>query len=92
MVLGPYGDSDATSLGLIRGGSEFPSIQGIFLCLIEVNSAVKVIHDSVTQCLIQYKNSSYQDISPGFSLKNLWMRTKILQNLVIIVFFMQPVC
>lgn len=65
-----------------------------------MNSAVKIIYDGVTLCLIQsenshmiqYENSSYQDTSPGISVGNLWMRTKILHYLVITVFFMQPVC
>jgi hypothetical protein len=34
-------------------------------CLIEVDSTVEVIYDGVVQCLLQYRGSSYQDISPG---------------------------
>jgi hypothetical protein len=61
---GQYGQKFAT-LGSLCGRSVFSSFNKISLCLIEVDRTVSVIHDGVTQCMLQYKSSSYQDISPG---------------------------
>jgi hypothetical protein len=64
-VDGPYGGNKTTPLGLLCGRSEFPSFQDMVSCLIGIDSTVKVIYDGIDQCLLQYKDSSYQDISPG---------------------------
>jgi hypothetical protein len=62
--VGPYDGIRTTPLGLLCGRSEFPSFHKMLLCLIEVDSNVQVKYDGVTQCMQQYKGSSYQDISP----------------------------
>jgi hypothetical protein len=67
-VDGPYDNMEALPLGLLCGRSDFPSFDEMFLCLIEINSTVQVIHDSIFQCMLcmqQCKDSPYQDILPG---------------------------
>jgi ankyrin repeat protein len=64
-VVGPYDDIETAPLGLLCGRSDFSSFRKMFLCLIEVDNTVKVIYDGVTQCIRQYKDFSYHDISPG---------------------------
>jgi ankyrin repeat protein len=65
MVDGPYGEIKTTPLGLLCGRSEFPSFHDMVSCLIDIDSTVKVIYDGIDQCLLQFKDSSYQDVSPG---------------------------
>jgi ankyrin repeat protein len=62
-VIGPSGLT--APLGFLCGRSDFSSFHKMLLCLIEVDSTVSVIYDGVTQCMRQYKGSSYEDISPG---------------------------
>jgi hypothetical protein len=64
-VDGPYGGRKSTPLGLLCARSEFPSFHDMVSCLTDIDSTVGVIFDGVTQCIRQYKGSSYQDISSG---------------------------
>jgi hypothetical protein len=64
-VVGPYDGIKTVPFGSLCGRCEFPSFQKMLSCLLEVDSTAVVIHDGIMQCIMQYKGSSYQDISPG---------------------------
>jgi hypothetical protein len=65
-VDGPYGGVRMTTpLGLLCGRFEFPSFHDMVSCLMDIDSSVQVIYDGVDECMLQYRNSLYQDISPG---------------------------
>jgi ankyrin repeat protein len=64
-VDGPYRRSKVSPLGLLCGRTDFPSFHEMFLCLIEIDSTVQVIHDGIDQCIQQCKDSPYHDILPG---------------------------
>jgi ankyrin repeat protein len=60
-----FGNVQTTPLGLLCGRSEFPPFHEMVSCLIGIDSTVMVIFDGVMQSMRQYRNSLYQDISPG---------------------------
>jgi hypothetical protein len=65
MVDSPFGGTKTSPLGLLCGRYEFPSFHEMFTCLIEVDRTVSVVLDGVFQSLLQWKDSSNQNILPG---------------------------
>jgi ankyrin repeat protein len=63
-VIGPMAGK-ATPLGLLSGRSVFPSFDDMIKCLIDTDSTIEVIYDGVRNCMLQYKKSPFQGISPG---------------------------
>jgi hypothetical protein len=80
---------ETTLLGFLCRRCHFPAFNAMVLTLTKVDSSVDGIYNVVIEHMRSYNGWLYQDISPGSTGAKSLIPIQLLQNMIILVFFIK---